>query len=50
MTKILPKQNADTLVAKEEHQLNWDEILGEFKQTFGNHIYQSWIKNINLKK
>ena len=50
MTKILPKQNTDILLAKEENLLNWDEILGEFKQTFGNDIYESWIKNINLKK
>ena len=50
MTKIFPKQNTDILLAKEENLLNWDEILGEFKQTFGNDIYESWIKNINLKK
>jgi len=50
MTTILPKQNTDILLAKEENLLNWDEILGEFKQTFGNDIYESWIKNIYLKK
>jgi len=50
MTKILPKQNTDILLAKEENLLNWDEILGKFKQTFGHDIYESWIKNINLKK
>ena len=50
MTKVLPKQNTEILLAKEENLLNWDEILGKFKQAFGHDIYESWIKNINLKK
>jgi chromosomal replication initiator protein len=50
MSKILPKQNTDILSAKEENLLNWNEIHGKFKQTFGNDIYESWLKNINLKK
>ena len=50
MTKVLPKQNTEILLAKEENLLNWDEILGKFQQTFGNDIYESWIKSINLKK
>ena len=50
MTKILPKKFSDILSAKEESQLNWNEVLVEFKKTFGNDIYESWIKNINLKK
>ncbi|RZO49054.1 MAG: chromosomal replication initiator protein DnaA [Candidatus Pelagibacterales bacterium] len=50
MSKILPKQNTDILLAKEENLLNWSEILSEFKKNFGNDIYESWIKNINLKK
>jgi len=50
MTKILPKQNSDILLAKEENLINWNEALGKFKQAFGNDIYESWIKNINLKK
>jgi len=50
MSKILPKQNTDILLAKEENLLNWSEILSKFKQNFGNDIYESWIKNINLKK
>ena len=36
MTRILPKQNIDILLAKEENLLNWNEILGKFKTTFGN--------------
>ena len=50
MIKILPKQNTTTFLAKEENLLNWNEILGKFKQAFGNDIYESWLKNINLKK
>ena len=50
MTKILPKNNTEILLAKEENLLNWDEVLGKFKQAFGHDIYESWIKNINLKK
>ena len=50
MSKIWPKQNTDILLAKEENLLNWSEILSEFKKNFGNDIYESWIKNINLKK
>lgn len=50
MRKVLSKQNTDILLAKEENLLNWNEVLSQFKQTFGNDIYESWIKNINLKK
>ena len=50
MSKILPKQNIGVLLAKEEHLLSWNEILEKFKHTFGNDIYESWIKNINLEK
>ena len=50
MIKILPNQNTNVLLAKEENQLNWNEILVKFKQTFGNDIYESWIKNVQLKK
>ena len=50
MTRILAKQNIDILLAKEENLLNWNKVLEEFKQAFGNDIYESWIKNIHLKK
>tara|TARA_B100001123_G_scaffold198634_1_gene225935 strand:- start:96 stop:1484 length:1389 start_codon:yes stop_codon:yes gene_type:complete len=50
MSKILPKQNVDMPLAQEENLLNWHEVLIKFKQTFGTDIYESWIKNINLKK
>ena len=30
--------------------LNWEDVLKNFQKTFGDDIYQSWIKNIVLKK
>ena len=50
MTDMLSKKTSDNLLAKEENILNWNEILEKFKKTFGNDIYESWIKNVNLKK
>ena len=50
MTDISSKQTADILLAKEENLLNWNEVLEKFKKTFGSDIYESWIKNANLKK
>ena len=50
MPKILPKQNMGIPLVKEENLLKWDKVLTKFKETFGNDTYESWIKNINLKK
>ena len=50
MTEILQKQNTDILLVKEENLLNWNEVLEKFKKTFGSDIYESWMKNVNLKK
>ena len=50
MTDILSKETSNVFLAKEENLLVWNEILEKFKKTFGNDIYESWIKNINLKK
>ena len=50
MTDISSKQTSDILLAKEENLLNWNEVLEKFKKTFGSDIYESWIKNANLKK
>ena len=50
MSKILSNRPSEILLAKEENQLNWNEVLKKFKKTFGNDIYESWIQNINLKK
>ena len=50
MTEILSKQPSNILLAKEENLINWNEVLVKFKKNFGNDIFESWIKNINLKK
>ena len=50
MTEILSKQLSSIPLAKEESTLNWNEILKMFKKNFGDDVYESWIKNINLKK
>jgi chromosomal replication initiator protein len=50
MTNKLQNQNTNLLLAKEENLINWEEILVSFKKSFGSDIYESWIKNINLKK
>ena len=51
MTDLLSKKkDANILAAKEENFLNWNETLTKLKTTFGNDVYESWIKNINLKK
>ena len=50
MKDILSKNDMSVLQAKEENNINWNEILDKLKKTFGSDIYESWIKNINLKK
>ena len=50
MTDIVSKQASNILLAKEENLLNWNDALEKLKKTFGNDIYESWIKNVNLKK
>ena len=50
MTKIFSKQTSSVVLAQEENLLDWNEVLKKFKTNFGNDIYESWIKNINLKR
>ena len=50
MTENLSKQIQDASEAKEETLLNWSEVLKKFQANFGSDVYESWIKNINLKK
>ncbi len=50
MTETLSKQSSNILLAKEENLLNWETILDTLKKTFGNDVYESWIKNVHLKK
>ena len=50
MTDILSKRTSDILLAKEENSINWKEVLEKLKKTFGSDVYESWIKNVKLKK
>ena len=50
MTDLLSERKTNILIAKEEKILNWNEVLEKLKIIFGNDIYESWIKNVNLKK
>jgi len=50
MTEIISKQPYNISLAKEENLLVWHEVLEKFKKTFGNDIYESWIKSVSLKK
>ena len=50
MVETLSKQASSAVVALEENLLDWNEVLKNFKTTFGNDVYESWLKNINLKK
>ena len=50
MKEILSKHSPGVSLAKEEHMLNWNQVLENLKANFGSDIYESWIKNINLKK
>ena len=50
MTEPLSKQASSAVLALEENLLDWNEVLKNFKTTFGNDIYESWIRNINLKR
>tara|TARA_B100001245_G_C22869039_1_gene417913 strand:+ start:19 stop:1404 length:1386 start_codon:yes stop_codon:yes gene_type:complete len=50
MKESLIKQKLNVMSAQEENELDWNEILKNFKKSFGTDIYESWIKNINLQK
>ena len=50
MTETLSKRTSSVVLAQEENLLDWNEVLKNFKTTFGNDIYESWIRNINLKR
>jgi chromosomal replication initiator protein len=50
MTDLLSKQESGIPIAQEENILKWNEVLEKLKTTFGKDIYESWIKNVNLKK
>jgi len=50
MTENLFKNKSSALLAQEENLLDWIVVLTHFQKDFGDDVYESWIKNINLKK
>ena len=50
MVDKLTKKSTSNVFVQEENILDWNEVLKNFQKTFGNDVYESWIKNINLKK
>ena len=50
MTENLSKKTSEIALSKEENLINWAEVLNKFQITFGNDIYESWLKNVNLNK
>ena len=50
MTETLSKQTSSEVLTQEENLLDWNEVLKNIKTTLGSDIYESWIRNINLKK
>ena len=50
MAEVSSKENLGKLLSEEKNTLNWNEVLEKFKAILGNDIYESWIKNIDLKK
>ena len=45
--KALTPVNESTLA---ENIINWETILSKLEKIFGKEIFDSWIKNIQLKK
>ena len=50
MTKILSKGSSSQALSEEKNLLEWNEVLKKFQSTFGQDVYESWIKNIYLQK
>jgi len=50
MSIILSQKISTSSSAQEENLLNWSEVLKKLNITFGTDVYESWIKNIDLKK
>ena len=50
MKDNLSKQVLNNSVAKEESSINWPDVLKELRNAFGNDVFESWIKNMDLKR
>ena len=50
MSENLSKKNLTPVLAVEEKFIDWNIVLKKFQSTFGSDVFESWIKNIVLKK
>ena len=50
MKENASNENLNSVSVQEENFLDWNEVLKKFQANFGDDIYESWIKNIKLKK
>ena len=50
MNKILSKKNTNNLLATEENLIVWKDVLKKIESSLGTDVYESWIKNVYLKK
>ena len=50
MNKILSKKNTNNLLATEENLIVWKDVLKNIESSLGTDVYESWIKNVDLKK
>jgi len=50
MIENISKKEKNALIDHDENVIDWNEVSKKFQTVFGNDIYESWIKNINLKK
>jgi len=46
----IKKQSVYISISEEEKTLNWNDVQGSFKKTFGSEIYTSWLQKISLVK
>ena len=50
MSENLSKKKPLSVLATEENFLDWNVVLKQFQSTFGKDVFESWIKNVILKK
>ena len=50
MKENLSKRESSTTLMQEEDLINWNDVLKKLQTSFGNDIYESWIRNTHLKK
>ena len=50
MKENLSKRESSATLMQEENLINWNDVLKKLQTSFGNDIYESWIRNTQLKK